>query len=305
MRIFNPLTGIEFGKVVSLLNSKNNEYISLADLSNFNIDISEILYEVEKNKYLPIISGPIPYFVTKPEKVWLKNVLTDPKIRLFLSDITIEKLNEKLVGCEDIISKNLVVKGKGITDSKNLETVEKNFKEVLNCIINELGIIYNYRRKDGTDILNKKSYPLKIEYSVKDDIFYLIHYSIDEDKIVKGILSNFTIDEKFLLDDEVKERGKNYLKNFIKKDIKKVTLEVYQHKNGLERTFYLFSCFKRKVKYIKEENRYLLTIYYYFYEEMEVIHRILSLGETVKVLSPLELQREIVSRIKKAKAKYL
>lgn len=304
MKVFNPINSKSFSEIVDLLNCQKGQYLTAGDINKVNGSTTNIFLKKDDNKYVPLVSGKLPIVVTTLEKYWLKHVLTDPKSKLFLSEETFDKLTERLRDVPDIIVNNLVIKNKGKKDSKITEKLTPIIKLILQAIEGEKGIIYNYLNKKGEEIKGKTGIPLKIEYSVKDDIFYLIYYSVEEKKIVKGILANFTIIKTIDLPEDFLTQGKRCFEEFVKNNIKKVTLEVYKANNGIERTFYLFSCFKRKSQYIKEEDRYILTIYYYFYEEMEVIHRILSLGKSVKVLSPGYIQGEVVKRIKKALEKY-
>jgi len=75
-------------------------------------------------------------------------------------------------------------------------------------------------------------------------------------------------------------------------------------RNALERAFCLFSSFKKSARFLREKNKHQLTVYYYNFEEAEVLSRILYLGKDVVVISPERIRNEIISRVKKALERY-
>lgn len=55
-------------------------------------------------------------------------------------------------------------------------------------------------------------------------------------------------------------------------------------RNVLERVFCLFFFFEKSVCFLKEKNKYEMKIYYYEFEEVEIILRIFYLGRDVVVI---------------------
>ncbi len=60
-----------------------------------------------------------------------------------------------------------------------------------------------------------------------------------------------------------------------------------------------FSSFERSSRFIGD-NKYEVDIYYYTFEEVDVIRKRMSLGPYVKVKSPERVKKLIVEKIKKA-----
>lgn len=60
-----------------------------------------------------------------------------------------------------------------------------------------------------------------------------------------------------------------------------------------------FSSFERTSKIIKD-NVYEITLYYYTFQEEEIIRKILSLGSYITVLEPSKIREKIIERVKKA-----
>jgi len=62
----------------------------------------------------------------------------------------------------------------------------------------------------------------------------------------------------------------------------------------------MFSSFEKSARYLKEKNRHEIRIYYYDFEEAEIISRILYLGKNVVVTEPQHIRENIISRVKEA-----
>lgn len=237
------------------------------------------------------------------EKIWLKNVMKDPKIKLFLEEKAICKLEEYLLDIDDIMTEeNLILKNIAAIDSQEIEKLKHNVKIIRKAIKEKRGIKYSYITKYGQIFKERCSLPIKIEYSIKDDLFYLISYPLDQEKPrpIKSLLKSFYNIE--LIDKNI-DYEKKYeaciddINN--KKANKPITLEINGNNNALERAFHLFSCFDKKAKYIPDKDTYIMDIYYYQFEEKEILSRIFSLGKEVFVIGPKEVQNEILNRLKK------
>lgn len=184
-----------------------NEY---GDRENYNL-----LKKKDELYYLNINGEKgvtIPVRLTNIEKAWLKNLLEQPDLQLFLKGSTIEKLKAAL-------------------------------KEVSAPKINEI-------------IETKKSaLPIRLEYS------------LDEPGYSK----------------------------------EPIILEVTDKKAAMERCFMSFSEMERYSRCI-EEDKYEVKLFYYTFEEEEIIRKILALGPYVKVIWPQRIVDEVVKRIRRALA---
>lgn len=78
-----------------------------------------------------------------------------------------------------------------------------------------------------------------------------------------------------------------------------IVLEVMDKKASMERCFMSFSELERYFRCI-EKDKYEMKLFYYTFEEEEIIRKILALGPYVKVVSPLGIKEEIVRRIRRA-----
>ena len=92
---------------------------------------------------------------------------------------------------------------------------------------------------------------------------------------------------------------------YYEKHQKSVTLCLKRKTNAIERCFSMFFPFDKKAVVSDEElSQYLLTIYYYDFDEDDIINRILSLGSAVTVLEPEAMKQKIISRLKASLSYY-
>lgn len=254
------------------------------------------------SKYKLRIDAPLIPIITNSELIWLKSIMNKYMTRRTINNEAVNYLNEILAKTNDIITHNVLYKNYSqlIRKDKN-NPVFDNLAKIARAIINKKLILFDYKTYNNIIFERQLAVPLKIEYSIKDDLFYLIAYIIKNNNVVKCAvhkLKNIEMDDEIKNIEEFYEREKEYLLSF--KAPKPIVLEIKNQNNALERAFYLFSCFEKRAMYNEEKNVHVLYISYYKFEEAEIISRILSLGKNVVVTSPDEVRNEIIRRIKLA-----
>lgn len=280
----------------------NNIQLKNSLLNKNDTDSLFILNETEKN-YSLSIDSTIPIIPSYLEKVWLKYMLSNDHVKLFLDKETIEKLLCSLKEYEDIIDNNIIIQHRSTKNIKNYDKLKVKVQILIQAIKNNNAIKYSYKTKDGVILKDKVSIPYKIEYSLKNDKFYLISFSAEENRPIKSILENIT-------DLNIVETETPISKASIKKSIdsKKcnsyVVLQVKDVNNAKERAFLTFSTYSKTAKYIEAEDIHELKIFYYSFEEKEVISKIFSLGKGVIVKEPLNIHNEIINIIEKTLSLY-
>jgi hypothetical protein len=261
---------------------------------------------IEKDGMLhPSVEGagkpPLPVRFTKLEKSWLKALLDAPGVRMVLSQETFEKLQKELDGLDTSIQAEYfemtnIIKLPAITDQ---EAYEKNFRLILNALIQEKPIRYSNTDKKGNIYSNKLAFPVSIEYSMRDARFRVSMYSLDDNRPVMANI--FTLLDLRIVDEEVsmdRETAKRLL--FEQKHSEEpVILEVIDKKAAMERCFMCFSGMERTARELGN-GKYEIRLNYYLFEEENLIRSIISLGPYVRVVSPQKIADEIVKRVKKS-----
>lgn len=78
-----------------------------------------------------------------------------------------------------------------------------------------------------------------------------------------------------------------------------ITIELTDIRGAMERCFMSFSSYERSSRFVGY-NKYEVDIYYYTFEEADVIRKIMSLGPYVKIKSPSRVKQIIIDKITKA-----
>lgn len=273
---------------------------------NKNIKKNFNLLEKKEDKFYPVIDSKIPIRFSNIELCWLRIMVEDPRIKYHLNENLLNKLKSKLKKFDKECKTDFWIK-KNIDNNVYLKNTDKTIKnlEVLQKAIKQNKFIkYTYVRKDGKRLENKVGFPFKIEYSVRNDKYWLIVLIEDKkyesSRMIKIIVSNLECIELY---NNENSKVKDEILKFYDSKKNKVTplvLEVEDINNALERCFFLFSHYDKESYYDKEKDKYIIKIYYYDFDEAEIIKDILSLGSCIIVIEPQNIRNKIIERIKKS-----
>ena len=280
-----------------------NEYESLDNLN---------LLEERESKFYSILNNekriPLKVRFSKLEKTWINGMIKEPVVQALLGKEILEKLEKALEdvkeGNNDIIEFTNKVKS---NFQYNIKKFTEDFYIILEGIVKEGPIIYTNVDRNGNEYKNQLALPIRIEYSLKDDKFRASLYSLKEERSIMvnlHTLKDVKIAEK---DIEISENinleinREDVLRKLKEKKYSEtpITIELEDIRGAMERCFMSFSSFERCSRAISE-NKYEIDIYYYTFEEADVIRKIMSLGPYVKVKSPERVKEIIVGKIKEA-----
>ena len=195
-----------------------------------------------------------------------------------------------------VIDEELILKIMKAIESQNEVLITSNNKYRR---YNEKLLIYTNVDRDGNKHKDKLAIPLRIEYSLKDDKFRASMYSIEDKRAIKVNLHT-------LKEINVTEKSSNLKREDLIKNLKEkkyceepVTIMLKDKRGAMERCFMSFSSFERSSKLI-DTNTYEVDIYYYTFQEDDVISKIISLGPYVIVKGPERIRNTVIEKIKKA-----
>ncbi|GFZ30554.1 hypothetical protein CSC2_10800 [Clostridium zeae] len=260
----------------------------------------------EEGKFYPLLSvdtkAPVPIRFTTVEKQWIKELLKDSILKRLIGEDIVLKLEQAL---KDVKGNNISSIIEKTNTVSNLKVVQedayyKNFYKILQAIKEEREIIYDNVDKFSRQYKAVRGLPLKIEYSTKDEVLRVSMYYIEENRsIMVNLHTMFNIELK---EDTLCKLSKKEIYAVIK-DTKyckePIVLELIDEKFAMERCFMSFSSYERYTRIIGE-GKYEVKLYYYTFEETEVIRRILSLGPHVKVVEPIRIREKIIDLVKRA-----
>ena len=239
------------------------------------------------------------------EKRWIKSLLNEDIVRLFLDENTIEKLNKKLIDIEPLFQLKLPNQN---INKHIIKTVIKAFRD------NKL-LLYNSVNKHGQEFINQIGIPFKINYSMRDYKFRLSIYSIIEERFIYINMENVQSMEILNINDmenslyyektkSIKDKldklgRKRFFLTYLYQKKKTIKLQIYNGKNILERVHLLFASYHKKT-YSEGGNQYI-DISYYSFDEENIIRNILSLGLLVKVVEPNYIRKRILELLEKGR----
>lgn len=257
----------------------------------------------DEGNFVSAIQESLPIRNTKVELQAAKLLTKTGYERHFLSEETIYKLDlatkdiESEWNLDAIVIKNQYAEGATVQDKnyeKELRLLRKAIKEkTAICCDNEKEGEFSYH--------DRYIVPVKLEYSFIGDRYWVCVYEPVQKRYFKmrlDTMSNIRMTEKIC-----REAFDGYAE-YQKKHSKKVILEVERTRHVIERCFRIFSYYDRQAVYDEKEKKYLLEIQYFSQDEKELIRDIMSLGSSVVVLEPQEIQQEVYRRILLAKSNY-
>ncbi|MCD8286285.1 MAG: WYL domain-containing protein [Clostridia bacterium] len=218
--------------------------------------------------------------LTTLQKRWLKAVLADPRVQLF--GVHIEGLEdvEPLFTQEDWKVYDRYLDGDSFTDPRYI----KIFHTLMEAIHEQRGVSIQARNRYGA-LRRYSFFPVCLEYSSKDDKFRVLSSGRKSEYNLGRITSCRMTDEV---------RTGYYHVTHTKSH---VTLEILDERSTLERVMNRFAHFEKRAEDLGDK-RYRLEIEYVSADETEVVINILSFGQYVKVLEPLEFREQIIKRLK-------
>ena len=241
---------------------------------------TELLYEPE----MPL---------TTLQKRWLKAMLNDPRIHLFLAPEDVKGLEdvEPLFRQEDIYIFDRYADG----DPYEKESYIANFRMILTALREDRWLEVTQRNRWGTQITRKVK-PLYLEYSPRDDKFRL-HSAGTADHTWPGTIQT---NVERIRSCRVIECSEPWV--LIPAETQQAELILSDRRGVLDRFMRLF-CWLKKVTVPMEEKdgvmRYRVTLYYEKTDEPELVIRLLSMGPDIEILSPESLRQETIRRVKK------
>ncbi len=261
-----------------------------AILGNDDESLSLLQYSTEAKGYYFEKGFEIPS-ITKLEAEWLNLILSDQRSAYFVD----EELSEKIIGKTKSMPISEMVSfqmPKG--DKSKADMMKGSLSHVQSCIDSDAMISYNYITNTGLEIQGT-SKPLGMEYSVRDDLVYLIHYNTIEERPIKSLMSRMTFK---IGENPVQGECSVNMEEAMKshKSDQSLRIRVKDERASLERAAMLFSEYKKQM--FECDGHYIIQIDYYDFEKEMLLIKCMSLGAFVEVLSPEDFRNEIRSRIK-------
>lgn len=312
----NIINKVYYEKSFSKLQDLQNEYkkyeFILEDIDEFKNIISNdikdeektikdcILFKFCEDNIYPVKDEMIaPILLTSLEKRYLKFLLSDKAFRQMISKDICKKLDEVLNDVEPLdYKKHFVCKD----DISNVEYGEyfENIKLITKCIMEDKSLSYeNITKTKG--VYKGVMKPYKLLFSIRKNKWQVIFFKKShEDGQFYPVLANIERLRNLKICDGY-ECDECLIKDLMEMQKVKepLVLEIKKKYTSVERCFRLFSNYEKKAYFDEKTNRHYLYVYNYVFDESVIVRDILSLGDSVKVISPENIREKIIKRLEK------
>lgn len=314
-----PLTRAVVAKIVrqairhyDTSNSPTTHQRRYLDMSSFEKSVLQehdeahnlnVLHKDIDGKYHLAVRVPLVRPCNHIERSWLAYALKQPQAGLFLDPKTKDKLLQASSPPPVSLDEHLISKGNNQHDSLDPDSIRRKVSLLTAAIASGKGIISSYATQGGLFIEEQTTIPYMLEYSFRDDVFYLIHIASRPVRPIKSLVAGLYDIAVCDLDDEQEQLRLN-ARSFVAglKSEGVVRLQINDIKNALERTLSEFAAYERKLSFA--ENNCYLDVQVMSYEQLPLIAKVLSLGNNVLVLEPQWLVAEIVAAMRKSVSRH-
>ena len=258
----------------------------------------EVIFSYSDGKYKPLLDKHVPIRCNGIEQQAFGSIYNLPYADLFLREETIQKIRALENGTGSLPSNLTEIRNrhKRFDHASNPE-LSDSMLLITKAIREKRSIIYNNIKEGAYAFRQAEAFPVKIEYSVLQDVFRISAFEPAQNRFFMMTLETM---QKIRLGANTREDVQGLYEDFLKKNKRTILLDVEPTGHVIERCFRLFSFYERKAVYDREADRYSLEITYHSYDEAELIRDILSLGSSVVVMKPAGIRRKVFERIKEA-----
>lgn len=238
--------------------------------------------------------------LTLLQKRWLRAILQDTRMRLFVSEEQLGSLREWLADTEPLFDATMFHTFDVALDGDPYQ--EENyiaiFRTVLAAIKEKQPLLIEYQCGKGGQ-MRTHIIPVQMQYSEKDDKFRVLAGELRHNAQISPIVLNMAriihakksdrIIPTWFTASKIQER---------EKDKREILLRISKERNALERCMVQFAFYEKETQAL-DDGRYLCRIRYDVGDETELLIRVLSFGPVIQVLGPdtfLALLKERVAK---------
>lgn len=262
---------------------------------------------LSENFYVPL---------TDLQKSYIRAILMDDKIGLFLDDGEIEEINHAFSDVEPLYQPNDFYYYDRFSDKDDYKNPDyrKHFRTILSAIQNHeyIDILYEsrYHRR-----LHHSYLPCRLEYSIKNDCFRLLAVEVhaqhnpaepsprQNPPVTRTKRNPKVITLNLCRIQEVKATGKIAkqlpdINHLLQRSCyhEPVRILIKNRRNALERAMLQFANYEKSTRKL-DEDTYECLIYYNKETETELLIEILSFGPMIKVVGNETFLRQIKERL--------
>ena len=294
--LFSEVYSVYFNVVAAVLRERLSEgaisdkrITEIAREMAFSESFIEVLSALKGQQWLLLndknetpIKKPPQMPLTSLQKRWLKALLADPRINLFMPDMSGLESTVPLFAMDNIVYFDRYADGDPYTDEGYIRT----FRLVLQALTDKRRLRVAQSSKYGKTLVHTHI-PHKLEYSSKDDKFRLITCGGSRSRSINiARITDIELlgpyDESEAMPPTVREE--------------RLVFVLTDERNALERVMLHFSDCRKETRRV-DEKRYNVILWHDPQDETEILIRILSFGPMVRVIEPDGFIQKMKERI--------
>lgn len=244
---------------------------------------------LSENFYVPL---------TDLQKSYLKAILSDEKIGLFLDEEELKQINAALADVKPLFTPGDFYYYDRFADKDNYADADykKHFRTILSAIQNReyIDVAYESRHQRR---LHRKYLPCRLEYSIKNDCFRLLAIetraqgrkqivTLNIQRIVDVVPTGMTVHR-------LPDISRLYKRSRYHEPVRVL---IQNRRNALERAMLQFANYEKSTRRL-DEDTYECLIYYNQDMETELLIEILSFGPMLKVVGNEAFLRLLKERL--------
>lgn len=263
--------------------------------------IQQIIPSNSEGNLLPYISAPVPIAISNLEKRWLKSMLMDKRGAFLIPDSLRKKLLSKLKAVEPL-SFNAFEAIRETGDPTDDDKFQSVLATVWKALVEKRRISYESLDAKGQSHSGTVS-PCRLEYDATENRYRLIVWLEDEKRSVKINVSR--IKSVKCTEEPIPDNTEKQFQKFLDSHRKSFTMRLYNENNAIDRAFTLFASYDKTADYDDMSDTYEMTLYYYDFDEHEILQAVFSLGSAAVVIEPQDLRNRVIAHWKKAAELYI
>lgn len=235
------------------------------------------------------------------EKRWIKSLLQDPRIRLFLDDVVVDELTSHLYDIRPLYHNTHFKWFDIFADGDNYTDIEyiKNFRTIFRAIRSRTIISILFKSGKGK-VIHGDYLPYRLEYSQKNDRFRVYVARMNGLRSVSLGTINLSRIHHIKVSDIRYPNPVDMDRIFHwKRCTEPVTLDITSERNGIERFMMEFASYEKHTVIDEESRKCTAIVWYDLQDETELIIKLLSFGPILNVTGPSRVMDQIRDRVNK------
>lgn len=260
------------------------------------------LFQREGDLFLSKLTSSFTTPVSSLQKSYLKALLSDPRIRLFLNREQLEALHKMLSAVSPLWTQEQFYYYDRFADGDlyENENYRHNFRTLLAAQKNHQYVDIDYNSPNGNRI-HHHYVPARLEYSVKNDKFRLLALKNTKNQNMRLEILNISRIQSIHLTEKTLSSAidLNALiqNSYYREPLK---LHIINKRNALERAMLHFANYEKNTTKI-DANTYECLIYYNQSMETELLIEVMSFGPMLTVIGNDKFLRSLKARLQRQK----